>query len=291
MSRYINPFTDFGFKKLFGNEKNNDIIIGFLNQILPTQDIIQKITYHRTEHLGASEIDRKVIYDLYCENQNGEKFIVELQKAKQVFFKDRSLYYATFPIQEQAQRGDWDYQLKAVYTVAILDFCFDEHNPNVRVEVKLMDTTRKVIFYDKLAFVYLQMPNFRKQEDQLETLQDKWLFLLKNLASLDQRPQKLKEKIFDKFFEEAEIAKFSKEDRVAYENSLKYYRDIKNSLDTAFEEGIGIGEQIGLEKGKIEGKIEIARNMIADKETNDKIAKYTGLTEGQINAIREEMKP
>jgi hypothetical protein len=78
--------------------------------------------------VGADDLDRKVVFDLYCENERGEKFTVELQKAKQSFFKDRMLYYSTFSIQEQGQKGAWDYQLKTVYVVAILDFVIDEDN-------------------------------------------------------------------------------------------------------------------------------------------------------------------
>ncbi len=125
--KYLNPFTDYGFKKLFGEPVNKNLLLDFLNELLrEEQGEITDLTYLKNEHLGSSEVDRKAIFDLYCENERGEKFIVELQKTKQNFFKDRSLYYATFPIQEQAERGDWNYQLKAVYTVAILDFVFDQ---------------------------------------------------------------------------------------------------------------------------------------------------------------------
>ncbi len=292
MSRYLNPFTDFGFKKLFGTEQNQEILISFLNEILPDRKIAT-INYRKTEHLGQTDLDRKVIYDLYCESEKGEKFIVELQKAKQTFFKDRALYYSTFPIQEQAIKGDWNYELKAVYTVAVLDFCFeDEYKEEVKVTVKLMDTDTKAVFYDKLTFVYLQMPNFKKNEAELESLEDKWLYLLRNLSDLQNRPLLLQERIFDKLFSEAEIAKFSTQDRVAYEDSLKYYRDVKNSLDTAFEEGKMEGEQIGLEKGEQigleKGTITLAKNMIAENLPDDLIMKITGFNLEQINKIREE---
>jgi len=125
--RYVNFFTDFGFKRLFGSELTTNCLIDFLNSLLEGQEEpITDLTFKKTEHLGASEIDRKAIFDVYCENAKGEKFIVELQKAKQRYFKDRSIFYSTFPIQEQAQRGDWDFKLKAVYTIAILDFEFDD---------------------------------------------------------------------------------------------------------------------------------------------------------------------
>ena len=125
--KYINPLTDFGFKKLFGSEPNKILLIDFLNQILPDKHQIKDLTYSRNEQLGLNELDRKAIFDLYCTGESGERFIVELQKAKQNFFKDRSIYYASFPIQEQAQKGNWDYRLEPVYTVGILDFIFDDH--------------------------------------------------------------------------------------------------------------------------------------------------------------------
>jgi len=103
---YLNPFTDFGFKKLFGEEYNKDLLIDFLNQLLKKeQGRIKTLTYLKNEHLGRSEADRRAVFDLYCENEQGEKFIVEIQKAKQKFFKDRTLFYSTFPIAEQAKAG------------------------------------------------------------------------------------------------------------------------------------------------------------------------------------------
>jgi len=123
---YLNPFTDFGFKKLFGEEPHKELLVSFLNALLPAKHQIQDLQYSRNEYQGASLLDRKAIFDLSCVSASGEQFIVELQKAKQNYFKDRSLYYATFPIQEQAQRGDWDYKLAAMYTVGILDFVFEE---------------------------------------------------------------------------------------------------------------------------------------------------------------------
>ena len=128
VEKYINPFTDFGFKKLFGEELNKDLLLDFLNELLKEeQGQIKDLTYLKTEHLGLTESDRKAIFDLYCENERGEKFIVELQKSKQNFFKDRTVYYSTFPIREQAEKGEWNYNLKAVYCIGILDFTFDDY--------------------------------------------------------------------------------------------------------------------------------------------------------------------
>ncbi len=137
--KYINPFTDFGFKKLFGTELNKSLLISFLNQLLPAHHQIKKLSYLKTEHLGTNEFDRKAVFDLYCVSQTNQRFLVEMQKAKQKYFKDRSIYYTTFPIQEQSKQGDWDFRLEAVYTIAILDFTFDEERKEKffhRVELK-----------------------------------------------------------------------------------------------------------------------------------------------------------
>ena len=277
IEKYINPFTDYGFKKLFGEELNKDLLLDFLNELLKEeQGQITNLTYLKTEHLGATELDRKAIFDLYCENDKGEKFIVELQKTKQNFFKDRTVYYATFPIREQARRADWDYELKAVYTIAILDFVFDSDKAEpekIRYDVKLTDTETNKVFYDKLTFIYLEMPKFNKTIDELETRFDKWLFVLRNLNKLNRVPEKLREHVFDKLFETAEIAKFTPDQVRSYEDSLKNYRDLKNSLDTAREEG------------KIEGKIEIAKNALKKGLSRKDICELTGLSEAEIDEL------
>jgi predicted transposase/invertase (TIGR01784 family) len=248
--KYINPFTDFGFKKLFGTELNKDLLIDFLNEvILPENRKVLDLNYTNTEKAGKTEFERKAIFDIYCTGQNGEHFIVEMQKAKQDYFKDRSVFYASFPIQEQAQKGNWNFKLSEIYTVGILDFVFSEDKDKkiVRHEVKLKDQNCKV-FYDKLTFIYLEMPNFLKTEEELETTYDKWLYVLKHLPELQKRPKKLQEKIFDKLFKAAEIAKFTKEEMRAYEDSLKIYRDLQNVIDTARTES--------REEGRMEGRIE-----------------------------------
>lgn len=292
--KYINPLTDFGFKKLFGTEPNKILLIDFLNQILPQKHRIKDLSYSRNEQLGLNELDRKAIFDLYCTGESGERFIVEVQKAKQNFFKDRSIYYASFPIQEQAQKGNWDYRLEPVYTVGILDFIFDDHKSDEELlHTVALKNQRCEVFYDKLKFIYIELPKFKKQEQDLETQFDKWLYVFRHLSNLQDRPRKLQDRIFQKLFEAAEIAKFSPEERNAYEDSLKYYRDLKNVVDTSREEGIqeGIEKGIkeGVEKGIKEGiekrNFEIANKMKEKGMSKAEISELTGLNDNEINDL------
>ena len=138
--KYVNPYTDFGFKLLFGTAMNKELLISFLNALLFKEEVIKDVTYLNAEHLGTQEYDRRAVFDVYCENEKGEKFLVEMQRGEQQFFKDRSVFYSTFPIREQAKRGEWDYELKAVYVVGILNFSFDNSDEEYfHHEVKLVD--------------------------------------------------------------------------------------------------------------------------------------------------------
>lgn len=294
--RYILPYTDFGFKHLFGSEPNKDLLISFLNALLQGEQVIADLTYMNNEHLGNTQWERKAIFDVYCRNDKGEYFIVEMQNAYQKYFKDRSVFYTTFPIREQALQGDWDFELKAVYTVGLLNFVFDEDKNSEEYyhhEVKLMDTRRKKVFYDKLTLIYLELPKFNKGEDELRTMMDKWMFVLKNLSRLLSKPASLQERIFTRFFEVADIKRFTPEDRMQYEASLKAYRDNNNTLSSAIEkgytkgrkEGIAEGRKKGIAEGRKEEKLAIARNLKAAGVPTEVIMQGTGLTATEIEKL------
>ena len=278
--RYINPYTDFGFKKLFGTELNKDLLISFLNALFQDKPEITDLTYMNTEHLGEGITDRKAVFDVYCQLSDGSRIIVEMQKAEQVYFKDRSIYYSTFPIREQGQKGEWDYHLKDVYTVGILNFTFpDGEYPDDSMihEIKLKDVADNHIFYDKLTFVYLEMPKFNKKEEELVTMFDKWMFALTNLARLLERPKSLQERIFARLFEQAEIAHFTPVEREEYVASKKEYWDYYSTMKTSFDKG--------REEGRDERSTEIARNLKRMGLSIPDIAKATGLTAEDIVSL------
>lgn len=291
--RYINPYTDFGFKKLFGTDMNKELLISFLNALLEGKEEIEEITYLNVEQMGDRELDRRAVFDVYCRNSQGERFLVEMQKGEQEFFKDRGLYYTTFPIREQAKRGSWDYELKGVYTIAILNFVFDNNDPACyRHDVKLVDLGSGKVFYDKLTFIYLEMPKFNKQEDELDGMFEKWLFVLRNLSRLMERPKALQERIFNKLFEAAEIAKFTKVEYDNYEESLKVYRDWVNTINTAkmiaAKEGRAKGRAEGLKEGRAEGLKEGREKGLQEgREKGLQEGREKGLQEGHEKGLQE----
>ena len=277
--RYINPYTDFGFKKLFGTEMNKDLLISFLNALFNNDEKeIEDVQYLNSEHLGDGYGDRRAVFDVYCKTKDGSRFIVEMQKAEQTYFKDRSLYYSTFAIREQAPKGkDWDYHLEDVYTVGVLNFKFpgDEYPADsYRHEIKLKDVEDNHVFYPKLTFVYLEMPKFNMAEDELVTMFDKWMFVLRNLSRLLNRPKALQDRIFDRLFEQAEIAKYSPEERREYEVSVKNYWDYNSTMKTA-------ATNASNERAK-----KIAQNLKAmNVMTTGQIAEATGLTAEEIKGL------
>ena len=315
---FIDPFTDFGFKRIFGNEKHKNLLISFLNDLLDIDKKIVDIKYRNLEKLGVNLTDRKAVLDIYCYDENGDRFIVELQRAKQSFFKDRSLYYTSFIIQEQAQKGDWNYQLDPIYFIGILEFALDDTNDKYLTKVQLCDTKENKVFYDKLTYYYIEMPKFTKDETELKNHLEYWLYFMKNASKLTEIPSKLKEdKELKEAFDVASFLALSKDEQFAYQLDMKARLDFKNTLDTALEEGIKEGFKQGIEKGMQKGlqeglqkgiqeglqkgiqeglqkglqegekkaKIEIAKNLL-DVLDNEMIAQKTGLTIEEIEKLR-----
>ena len=296
--RYISLLTDFGFKRIFGTAMNKDLLICFLNSLFNGKQVVKDVKYLNSEHVGDVYTDRKAIFDVYCEGENGEKFIVEMQNAYQTYFKDRSLFYSTFPIREQAPKGsEWDFNLNNVYTVALLNFDMKEdafEKEDIRHHVQLCDTATHKVFYDKLEFIYVEIAKFDKSLDELVSLYDKWLYVLKNLSKLDKRPKALRDRVFDRLFEESEIAKFTPLELREYEDSKKAYRDIKNSIDTAkregIEEGIEKGIVIGEERGEAKRTKHFVVGMLKKNIPISVIMELSGLTEVEIKRLESDIQ-
>lgn len=280
MARYIDPFTDVGFKHIFGSTENKHLLISFLNDLLDIEHQIVDLKYRNLENLGLNIIDRKAVFDVYCTDEKGNNFIVELQRSRQQYFKDRSVYYTAFPIQEQSKKGDWDYCLKKVFFVGILDFAIDEAEKQYLTKVQLKDENNQV-FYDKLTYYYIQIPHFKKQEKELSNHLEYWLYYLRHLADIEAMPSSFKQdEILKEAFDIAEFVALSKDKQFAYHLDLKARLDYKNVIDYAKQQAA----KESAEKATKEATLNIAKQLldVLDKET---IALKTGLSIEEIEQL------
>ena len=197
---YAELLCDFMFKRLFGSEENKDVLIAFLNVMLEDVDIVD-VFFIPTEHLGETEDDRKAVFDISCKCSDGRTFIIEMQKGHQKHFRDRALFYTSYPINEQGRiaRGKhdqmneermekglpkmefkWDFALKPVIVVAILNFSFEHGDgwPDCRYHssYRLREDLSNDVMTESLRFVFMELGRFRKGLDELQTRHDKWMY-------------------------------------------------------------------------------------------------------------------
>ena len=282
MGKFINPFTDVGFKIIFGQEFSKPRLLDFLNALLVGERVITDLTFLDKEQKAMFEGDKSPIYDVLCETDNKEKIIVEMQNREHPNFKERMLYYAAEAIVRQGEKGNvWNYDIKAVYMIAFTNFVLTGFGGRLRIDAGLTDLQEGGLFSDKLRLIYLQMPCFNKKPEECENQLDRWIYVLKNMEVLDRMPWAAQNAVFQRLAEVAEVSKLSKEDRLKYDHALKRYRDTLNTISGA--------EQKGREEGLAEGientRRDNARRMKADNMPAELIAKYTGLSVDVVNGL------
>lgn len=289
---YIDPTTDYGFKRIFGSEVNKDLLIAFLNNLFRGRKTIQDLLYNKNEHVGDAEVMGNVIFDLTCTADNGEQFIIEVQRSTQVNLKRRMLYYGSKLIADQAPKGkrkEWNYGISEVYVIVLMDgFAMPDHKDSKKFlhDICLCNRDTGEIFYEDLGFIYLELINFVKVEADLESDLDKWLYILKNMSTMERLPVYLRKPIFEKLFQVAEYSKLSKEEREMYDTSLKRKWDNKAVLDYAREEGL----QKGIEQGIEKGKQEVVENLLVmGKFTIAEIANLATVSEDFVKEVHASL--
>ena len=290
MSKYINPFTDVGFKKIFGQEINKDLLIDFLNSLLKGERVINNVTFLDKEQVGEFKDDRSLIYDVYCETDSGEKIIVEMQNKSQPYFKNRSIYYAAQSVARQGERGsEWGFDVKAVYCISFLNFRQEGISEKFRTDIALMDMHSKLPFSDKIRLIYLQLPLFTKEVRECENQFERWIYVLKNMEKLNRYPFEIKDKVFKKLIETCDVASWTREERIKYDRALKRYRDTIAVMEGQKMEGRAEGRAEGIKEGKEQGRkeaqLDIARNFKQSGIPIDVIAQNTGLSIDEINSL------
>jgi len=279
--KYINPFTDFGFKKIFGDQEDTELLESLINDILGLEGEkrIEEIIFKNGELLPDSPEDRKAIFDLYCTDKKGNEFIVELQKVHQEHFQSRALYYTTFPIQEQAIRGKWDFSLTPIYFIGLLNFEVNKFsdNSNYLHHGKITDIKTKDVMYENLNMIYVEIPKLKKTKEELSNHLEWWLYTLQNLNQLQEVPPRLKGDVIEKAFDKAEFLKLPKGEQDKYHKNLKVYRDLINSIDTAHAEG------------RMEEKIAIAEKSLSENIDVKTIALITELSIEEIAKLKKDI--
>ena len=305
---YAELLCDFMFKRLFGSEANKDVLIGFLNMILEDHEI-EEVNFIPTEHLGISEEDRKVVFDISCTCTNGETLIIEMQKGFQKHFRKRALYYTTYPINEQARDArdryiklkaagkadvqfEWDYNLKPVTVVAILNFRFqhlgDWPEDRFRSSYRLREDGNHEVMTDTLRFVFLELGRFKKRIWELETVFDKWMYLLSHIHEMVEIPKEFSDPLFSRLFLLAEIDNFTADEKKQYLKSLENMGDYTNIINTAVEEATIRGRAEGHAEGHAAGhaaaKAEMCKAMLEKGIPKETVAEIAGVT---LNGLAE----
>ena len=277
MAKFINPFTDVGFKIIFGQEFSKPRLLDFLNALLEGERAISDLKFLDKEQPAIYDGDRSPIYDILCETDSGEKIIVEMQNREHPNFKERMLYYASEAIVRQGEKGTgWNYDIKAVYIVAFTNFVLTEYADCLRIDVGLTDQNGNP-FTGKLRLVCLQMPCFTKEADECENQFERWIYILKNMDTLTRMPWAAQNAVFQRLAEVAEVSRLSKEERLEYDHALKRYRDTLNAMTGA--------EQKGRAEGEYGKAVDSARRMKADNMPVELISKYTGLSQEEIEQL------
>ena len=295
MGKFINPFTDMGFKRIFGQEVSKPVLITFLNALLEGEQRIVNLKYLDKEQPGESTDDKSLIYDVYCEVEGGDHIIVEMQNKSQPWFKERCVYYMSRAISRQGEPGkEWHYSdLKAVYMIAFMNFKRSDISERFRTDVCLMDMEQRTPFSDKQRMVFLQLPLFTKEAEECETIFEKIIYVLKHMDILKRMPWMAQEAVFQKLASIADVASLSKKEREAYDENLRKYRDTVAVMEGQYlegmEKGMEKGRAEGMEKGRAEGEqrkaASIARQMKAGGMSITDIVRFTGLSVEEIEGL------
>ena len=283
MGKFVNPFTDIGFKRIFGQEVSKPLLLDFLNCLLKGERNITDLQFLDKEQPADYRDDRSLIYDIFCLTDTGEKIIVEMQNKEQPHFADRCLYYYSQAVSRQGERGaDWDYQIDAVYLVAFVNFNMEGLANNFRTDVVLMNKQRGIPFSDKERFIFLQLPVFKKEADECRDDFERWIYVLKNMEILDRMPWAAKDSVFHRLAEIGEVSNMTKDERLKYDAALRHYRDTLNVMRSAEDKG----RQQGLTEGRQQANIQTAKNLLAMGLSMDQIAKATGLNYEEIMKLQ-----
>jgi len=288
---FVDLFTDAGFKYAFGRPKSKQSLIHFLNTLLDKINIrIRDIEYQNTEQLAEIALGRHSIFDIYCITDEGDHIIIEMQSQYQPNYVERGLFYIAIPLRKQGQKGEWNFELKRVLMINVL-------SDHMRPQMKLSDDVVSVaglylkdsskLLTDKLAILFVETYNSSKTLEELKTAEDLWLYLLKNMGSMDEVPERYRVAPFIDLFEQARVANMNWDEYEAYLAKYKDRWEANAIRKGILEEGI----QKGIQKGEAKKLNEFVLRLAAMDYKPEEIVKLTGASLDDVKHIlnkREE---
>lgn len=299
MAVFINPFTDFGFKRIFGQEEHKSILIGFLNALFIGEMVVKDLVYRDKEQTGETAQNRTVIYDVYCTLDDGSHVVVEMQNKKEVNFDARALYYASKSIVAQGQKGDeWNYEYAPVIGVYFLNFLQEGLGQAFRTDfgitrtkevfahtavepnkelIKPSEIPKKPPFAKKLRMVFLQMPEFTKKESECTTALDKWAFIMNHMEKLDNIPWAAQDELYAELSKVSNVAALSPHERAVYDEHLRQYRDNLAMIEAAHQDG------------EYDKAIQIARSLLSANMPDEFVSQHTGLSLDEVQRLRDNL--
>ncbi|HWW38714.1 Rpn family recombination-promoting nuclease/putative transposase [Pedobacter sp.] len=294
-TKYVDPLLDLSFKRIFSVDQNRDLLIAFLNEVFKGRKRIVDLTYNKNEHHGNNKEEGSAIFDLLCTGDQGEKILIEVQNGRPVNFKKRAIFYTSRLISEQAPKGEmdkWKYDITEVYFLAILDEKLKVGEEYFQ-DICLCNRKTREIFYEGLGYTFIELSNFVKTVDELESDLDRWLYSLKYLGEMDNMPLQLQNNaVFEKLYNIAEYSNMTPEEQEIYDRELKRKWDneaVKEQQRLDYEEGLKRsrveGEEIGKEIGRVEEKMEIALVMKKKGFEVSVIAELTQLTPEEVEKL------
>lgn len=274
MQKYLDPKNDVAFKRLFGTEKNKEILVNFLNDVLCRSNIIEEVEFLPTINIPDSAEQRVSIVDVMCRDKAGAKFIIEMQVVSTLEYLKRAQYYAACAYVGQRTKEVKYKDLKEVIFLAICNqTILPEHEHYISYHVMLEQSTHKNHLKD-FSYTFIELEKFNKSAEALSSQLDKWIYFFKHAEEGDVFPQQLmKDEHIHQALDEMKSFNWSEEELLAYEHvEYEHYAYIGNMA-------------LAKEEGKIEGKIEIAKKLKAVGMDDKQIAAITELTIDEINKI------
>ena len=299
ITKYLNPRNDIAFKKIFGTEKNKDILIHFLNDVIEREDKKEIINVTLLNPMQHPEIvgKKQSVVDVLCEEKDGTQYIVEMQVAKVAGFEKRAQYYAAKAYASQPERGETYDHLKEVIFLAITEYeMFPQKDGYKSVHITLDQKTYERDLKD-FSFTFLELKKFNKTFDELKSYEEKWCYFFKHADNPEDMHELIEnsDEVIKKAYHELEAHNWTNEELKAYEASEKISKDAKSREkyveQAAREKALKEGREEGREEGKLIEKKQIALTLLSNKLDKKLISESTGLSLEEIEKLKNNLVP